>query len=186
MGTYFAIGAGADDSEITITWCDVDDLSAIYNVADKIGIDFKILDQYTIRVSSKNKKNYQATKFETRIFPWFPTDLQPIFWTLFTQVKGISKIFETLYEGRFSYLNELENLWAKIEILNPYQAIVIGPTPLRWWYVTSTDLRCGGAMVLAGIMAKGTTNIMNEDIIARGYDDIVSKLQSIGVNIETV
>ena len=185
-GTYFAIWAGADDSEITIKWCDVDDLSAIYSVASKIWIDFKILDKYTIRVSSKNKKNYQAVKFETRTYPWFPTDLQSIFWTLLTQATGISKIFETLYEGRFNYLTELENLWAKIEILNPHEAIVIWPTQLKWWYVSSTDLRCGGAMVLAGIMAHGTSNIMNEDIIARGYDDILNKLQSIWVNIKVV
>ena len=183
-GTYFAIGAGADDSEITIKWCDVDDLSAIYSVAAKIGIDFKIIDKYTIKVSSKNKKNYLAAKFETRIYPGFPTDLQSIFWTLLTQAQGVSKIFETLYEGRFNYLTELENLWAKIEILNPHEAIVIGPTKLKWEYVSTTDLRCGGAMVLAGIMAKGTTFITNEDIIARGYDNIVEKLKSIWVNIE--
>jgi len=185
-GTYFAIWAGADDSELTIKWCDVDDLSAIYSVANKIWIDFKIIDKYTIRVSSKNKKNYQAVKFETRIYPWFPTDLQSIFWTLLTQATGISKIFETLYEGRFNYLTELENLWAKIEILNPHEAIVIWPTKLRGGYVSTTDLRCGWAMVLAWIMAKWTTNIMNEDIIARGYDDIVNKLQSIWVTIKAL
>ncbi len=185
-GTYFAIGAGADDSEITIKWCDVDDLSAIYSVAAKIWIDFKILDKYTIRVSSKNKKNYQAVKFETRTYPWFPTDLQSIFWTLLTQATWISKIFETLYEGRFNYLTELENLGARIEILNPHEAIVIGPTKLKWGYVSSTDLRCWGAMILAWIMARGTTNIMNEDIIARGYDDILNKLHSIWVHIQVV
>ena len=185
-GTYFAIGAGAENSELTIKWCNVDDLSAIYSVANKIGIDFKIVDKETIRVSSKNKKNYQAVKFETRIYPGFPTDLQSIFWTLLTQATGISKIFETLYEGRFSYLTELENLWAKIEILNPHESIVIGPTKLTGGYVSTTDLRCGGAMILAGIMAKWTTNIMNEDIIARGYDNIVNKLQAIGVKIKTV
>ena len=86
-GTYFAIGAGADDSELTIKGCDVDDLSAIYSVADRIGIDFKIIDKETIRVSSKNKKNYQAVKFETRIYPGFPTDLQSIFGSLLTQAK---------------------------------------------------------------------------------------------------
>ncbi len=185
-GTYFAIGAGADDSELTIKGCDVDDLSAIYSVASRIGIDFKILDKETIRVTSKNKKNYQAVKFETRIYPWFPTDLQSIFGTLLTQAKWVSKIFETLYEWRFNYLTELENLWAKIEILNPHEAIVIGPNKLRGGYVSSTDLRCGGAMVLAWIMAQWTTNIMNEDIIARGYDDIVTKLQNIGVKIQAV
>jgi len=185
-GTYFAIGAGADNAELTIKGCNVDDLSAIYSVADRIGIDFKIIDKETIRVSSKNKKSYQAVKFETRIYPWFPTDLQSIFGTLLTQSRGVSKIFETLYEWRFSYLTELENLWAKIEILNPHEAIVIGPTKLRGGYVSTTDLRCGWAMVLAWIMAQGTTNIMNEDIIARWYDDIVHKLKSIWVKIAAV
>lgn len=185
-GTYFAIGAGADDSEIIIKGCDVNDLSALYSVAEKIGINFKILDTHTIKVDSFNKKNYQATKFETRIYPGFPTDLQSIFGTLLTQAKWTSKIFETLYEGRFNYLTELENLWAKIEVLNPHEALVVGPTKLKGSYVSSTDLRCGGAMVLAGIMAKGTTNVMNEDIIARGYDDIVVKLQKIGVKIQAV
>jgi UDP-N-acetylglucosamine 1-carboxyvinyltransferase len=105
---------------------------------------------------------------------------------LLTQANGISKIFETLFEGRFNYLNELENLWARIEILNPHQAIIIWPCNLRGWYVSTTDLRCGGAMVLAGIMAHGTTHIMNEDIIFRGYDDIENKLKKIGVKIQKI
>ncbi len=184
--TYFAIWAGADNSELIIKWCNVDDLSAIYSVAERIGIQFKIIDKYTIKVNSFNKANYKAiNKLEIRIYPWFPTDLQSIFGTLLTQATGISKIFETLYEWRFAYLTELENLWAKVEILNPHQAIVIWPTKLKGEYVSTTDLRCGGAMVLAWIMAQGTTNIMNEDIIARWYDDIVHKLQSIWVKIKT-
>lgn len=185
-GTYFAIGAWADNSEIIIKWCHVDELSAIYSISDIIGIDFKIIDKNTIRVSSSNKKNYRAAKIEARIYPWFPTDLQSIFWTLLTQANGISKIFETLYEGRFNYLNELENLGARVEILNPHEAIVVWPTKLRGNYVSSTDLRCWWAMVLAWIMAQWTTNILNEDIIARWYDDIVNKLKNIGVNIKQV
>lgn len=185
-GTYFAIGAGADNSEITIKWCNVDDLSAIYNVATKIGIDFKVIDKTSIKVSSVNKRNYKATKFETRTFPGFPTDLQSAFWTLLTQANGVSKIFETLFEWRFNYLTELENLGAKIEILNPHQAIIIGPSHLKWWYVSTTDLRCWWAMILAGIMAHGTTYIMNEDIISRGYDDIENKLKKIGVKIQKI
>lgn len=185
-GTYFAIGAGADNSSLVIKGCHVDELSALYGVAERIGIKFKIIDKYTIAVDSSNKKNYQAIKFETRTYPGFPTDLQSIFGTLLTQAHGVSKIFETLFEGRFSYLSEVENLWAKVEILNPHQAMVIWPTKLTWGYVTSTDLRCGGAMVLAGIMAHGESFVMNEDIIARGYDNIVEKLQHIGVHIEIV
>ena len=183
-GTYFAIGAWADNSELIINNMNVDDLSAMYNIASKIGINFKILDKHTIKVDSYNKANYKAVKLEVRIFPGFPSDLQSIFWALATQFDWITKIFETLYEGRFWYLNELENLWWKIEILNPHEALVIGKSKLQWWYVSSTDLRWGWAMVLAWIMAEGTTNIMHEEIIARGYADIVNKLRKIGVKIE--
>ncbi len=79
---------------------------------------------------------------------------------------------------------ELENLGAKVEILNPHQVVVIGPTPLHGNYVTSTDIRGGGAMIVAGIIAKGETVITNEELILRGYENIVEKLQSIGVDIE--
>jgi len=83
----------------------------MYSVADRIGINFKIIDKYTITVNSSNKEHYKAlNKLEIRTYPGFPTDLQSIFGTLLTQATGISKIFETLYEGRFGYLNELENL----------------------------------------------------------------------------
>jgi len=182
-GTYFAIWAWADNSEIIIKNVNVDDLSAMYNMAKQIWIKFKIIDKETIKVNSYNKENYIASKLETRIFPWFPTDLQSIFWTLLTQCKWISKIFETLYEGRFSYLNELENLWAKIEILNPHQAIIIWKTKLEWWYVASKDLRCWWAMILAWIMASWTTYITQEEIILRWYEDIQEKLKAIWVNI---
>lgn len=183
-GTYFAIWAGADNSEITIKNVHVDDLSSVYALANKIGIDYKILDKNTIRVSSKNKKNYQASKLEARIYPWFATDLQSIFATLMTQCNGISRIFETMYEGRFSYLWELDNLGAESEILNPHQAIIVGPAKLRGAYVASKDLRCGASMILAGIMAKWDTHILYEEMIFRGYENVVEKLQNIGVNIK--
>ena len=185
-GTYFAIGAWADNSELIIRNVNVDDLSAMYNIASKIGINFKILDKQTLVVNSYNKANYKAVKLEIRIFPWFPSDLQSIFGALASQFDGVTKIFETLYEGRFGYLNELENLGWKIEILNPHQALVIWKTELHGGYVSSTDLRWWGAMVLAGIMAKGETMIMNEDIIARGYADILNKLSTIGVRISAL
>ena len=185
-GTYFAIGAWADNSELIIRNVNVDDLSAMYNIASKIGINFKILDKQTLVVNSYNKANYKAVKLEIRIFPWFPSDLQSIFGALASQFDGVTKIFETLYEGRFGYLNELENLGWKIEILNPHQALVIWKTELHGGYVSSTDLRWWGAMVLAGIMARGETMIMNEDIIARGYADILNKLSSIGVKISAL
>lgn len=183
--TYFAIWAAADNSEIIIEDCDVDDLSSVYSVAEQIWINFEILDKNTIKVNSYNKKNYTAPfKFQTRIHPWFPTDLQSIWWTLFTQCEGTTEIFETIYEWRFTYLAELENLWAKVEILNPHQALIKWKTELKGEYVSTTDLRWWWAMLLAWIIASWETHITNEEIILRWYSDIINKLKSIWVNIE--
>jgi len=184
--TYFAIWAWAENSEILIKNCNVDDLSSMYSVASRIWINFKIIDKSTISVNSFNKQNYHSIKLQTMIHPWFPTDLQSIFGTLLTQANWISKIQETLFEWRFWYLAELENLWAKIEVLNPHQVIIIWPTKLHWWYVSSTDLRWWAAAVLAGIMATWETFVTNEDIILRWYEKIVDKLTNIWVKIERI
>ena len=112
--------------------------------------------------------------------------MQSIFGTLFTQCNWITKIFETLYEWRFGYLAELENFGAKIEILNPHEALILWKTPLKGSYVSSTDLRWGSAMVLAWIIAEWTTHITNEAIIERWYDNIIEKLNNIGVDIKQV
>lgn len=185
-GTYFAIGAWADNSELIIKDFQVKDLESVFNFAKKIWVNFQIIDENSVKVNSYNKENYKAAKLQTMIFPWFATDLQSLFGTLLTQTKWISKIFETLFEWRFAYLAELENLGANIEILNPHQAIIIWPSKLRWGYVATTDLRWGWAMILAGIMAEWETYITNEDIILRWYDNIEENLKNIWVNIERV
>lgn len=182
--TYFAIWAWADNSEIVIKNCNVDDLSSLYGVATKIGINFKVIDKKTLSVNSYNKANYNPVKIETRTYPWFPTDLQSIYATLLTQANGISKIFETMFEWRYSYLTELENLGANIEILNPHQVLIIWPTKLQGAYVSSTDLRWWWAMILAWIMAEWETFITKEDIILRWYENIENKLKLVGVDIQ--
>lgn len=183
-GMFLAIGATAPSSEITITGIDIKDLLSVFAVCKNIGIDYEIIDHQTFHVTSKNIANYHATKIQTMIFPGFPTDLQSVFATLLTQAQWVSKIFETLFEGRFAYMTELENLGAKVEVLNPHQVVVIWPTTLHGNYVTSTDIRGGGAMIVAGVIAKGETVITNEELILRGYENIVEKLQSIGVQVE--
>lgn len=185
-GMFLAIGALAEKSNITVKWVDIKDLLSVFSVCKNIGINYEIIDHNTFRVDSSNAANYHATKIQTMIFPGFPTDLQSVFATLLTQAHWVSKIFETLFEGRFAYLAELENLGAKIEILNPHQAVVIWPTKLHGNYVTSTDIRGGGALLVAGVIASGETVITNEELILRWYENIVGKLQSIGVKIEKV
>ena len=181
--TYFALWAIADESEIIIKNVEPNHLESVFVVADKIWINYSYGNDF-IKVNSFNKKNYKATNIQTMIYPGFPTDLQSIFWTLLTQVKWISKIHEVLFEWRFGYFSELENMWAKIEVLNPHQVLIIWWKRLKWTYVTTKDLRAGASLILAWTVAEWTTNIVNENIIKRGYENIVEKLSSIWVNIK--
>lgn len=125
-----------------------------------------------------------ALKVQTNIFPGFPTDLQAPMGVLMTQSHGVSRIFETLFEGRLSYLYELEKMDAQIEILNAHQALIIGPCPLKGRQVASNDIRAGAAMVLAGLCAEGKTTITDVRYIERGYDKFDEKLRALGAKIE--
>lgn len=127
-----------------------------------------------------------AMKVKTMIHPGFPSDLQAPLGILMTQAKGVSRLFEVLYEGRLAYLYELEKMGAHVEILNSHQALIIGPTPLRGKLVASNDIRAGAAMVLAGLCAEGTTTITDVKYIERGYDRLDEKLRALGAHIERI
>ncbi len=180
---YLAIGALAPSSSLTVTGVDIKELLSTFTFARSVGIDYKIIDHQSFRVTAKNLNRYHATQIKTMIFPWFPTDLQSVMAVVLTQCQWVWKIFERLFEGRFAYLAELEKLWAKCEILNPHQAVIVWPTKLKGNFVNSTDIRWWGALLVAWIIASGKTTIHNETIILRGYDNIVKKLQSIWVKI---
>lgn len=183
-GLFCCLWAVAEDSTLTITWLPVHDLHAMFNVCRNIGIVHEIIDETTFRVNSSNKANYHAPKkLESRFHPWFATDMLPKFVTVLTQCHWVSKVFETLFEWRWAYLNELQNLGAQIEILNPHQSLVIWPTPLKWGYVASTDIRGWWAMLVAGTIASGETVITNEEMIHRWYDKVIEKMQAIGIDI---
>ncbi len=127
-----------------------------------------------------------AAKVQTLIYPGFPTDLMAPMGVLLTQAKGVSRIFETLFEGRMAYLYELENMGAHVEILNAHQALIIGPTPLKGRTVASNDIRAGAAMVIAALCAEGETTITDVRYIERGYDRLDEKLRALGAKIERV
>ncbi|MFA7682021.1 MAG: UDP-N-acetylglucosamine 1-carboxyvinyltransferase [Candidatus Peribacteraceae bacterium] len=123
---------------------------------------------------------------QTNIFPGFPTDLLPPMGVIMTQAKGVSRVFERLYEGRMAYLYEMEKMGAHIEVLNAHQALIIGPCILRGRTVASNDIRAGAAMVLAGLCAEGETIVTDVRYIERGYDRLHEKLQKLGAKIERV
>jgi UDP-N-acetylglucosamine 1-carboxyvinyltransferase len=183
VGTY-AIAGWITGGELVIKNVVHEDLYSFYGACKKIGANFE-MEEGVLRVLP-TKKLTAITKVQTAIFPGFPTDLQSPFGVLLTQCEGTSKIFETLFENRLSYLAELERMGAKIEMLNAHEARILGPTKLRGAEVQSWDLRAGAAMVIAGLVAEGQTRVTNINYIDRGYENFEQNLQNCGAKIRRV
>ena len=115
-------------------------------------------------------------------YPGFPTDMQAILVATLTTAKGTSIVVENIFENRFKYTAELAKMGAKIQI-EGNTAIIQGKRKLYGTKVNSTDLRGGAAMIIAGLAAKGITQVQEIQYIARGYENIEEKLQALGANI---
>lgn len=120
---------------------------------------------------------------KTQGYPGFATDLQQPVTVLLTQCEGTSTLEETIYENRFQNIPYLNKMKANIEI-NERKITIKGKTPLEGCDVVATDLRAGACLVLAGLVATGTTTISNIEHVLRGYENIVEKLTSIGAKIK--
>jgi len=125
----------------------------------------------------------KAQDITTSPYPGFPTDLQAPFMVLMTQANGTSIITETIFDRRFSHVNELLRLGASIEVQGD-KAVVRGRTPLSGAEVTATDLRASAALVLAGLVAGGETVLSELDHLDRGYERIEEKLRGLGASID--
>lgn len=119
----------------------------------------------------------------TSPYPGFPTDMQAQFMVLLTQAAGTSIITETIFDRRFSHVNELVRLGASIEVQGD-KAVVKGSTPLSGAEVVATDLRASAALVLAGLVASGETTVTEIEHLDRGYERIEEKLRGLGASIE--
>lgn len=180
----FAIAAVATNGDLQIKGIDPGHLDSVWQKLKEIGVDLSFQKD---SVHIKPHKKLRAVKIlRTAVYPSFPTDLQAPFAVLLTRANGVSKIFETLFEGRLNYLFELEKMGAHIEYLNPHQALVIGPTKLKGLAISSCDIRAGAAMVIASLIAEGETEISNIYYIDRGYENLDEKLRSIGAHIHRV
>ena len=127
----------------------------------------------------------KPVKVKTLGYPGFPTDLQQPLTTLLTQANGISILEETIYENRFKNVEYLNKMGSDIEIIG--QKIKIkGPTKLTGTNVVATDLRAGACMVLAALIADGTTTINSIEHVLRGYENIIEKLSNVGAKIELI
>ncbi len=178
----FAIAAIATKGHITIHGIDPDHLDSFWQKLAEIGGKFK-LGKSSVEIFPTTEL-HAAKILRTAVYPSFATDLQAPFTVLLTQSHGVSKIFETLFEGRLNYLFELEKMGAHIEFLNPHQALIIGPSKLKNLPISSCDIRAGAAMVIAALIAEGQSEISNINYIDRGYEKLDEKLRSLGAKIE--
>lgn len=124
----------------------------------------------------------QAVDVKTLVYPGFPTDVQQPLSVLMTQAIGSSKVTDTIYTARFKHIDELRRMNANARVEGS-TAIIQGPTKLHGSKVTATDLRAGAALVLAGLIAEGETEIRDIYHIERGYSSLIEKLCALGADI---
>mgnify|MGYP000067315845 FL=1 len=136
-----------------------------------------------VRVIGKNQ--LKAVSIKTLPYPGFPTDMQAQMMAMMVIAEGRSKVTETVFENRFMHVVELNRMGAQIST-EGRSAVIDGPSKLTGCDVRATDLRAGAAMILAGLVAEGTTRIGDLHHIDRGYENIVAKLKNLGADIERV
>lgn len=134
----------------------------------------------------KKHNGLRATEVITHEYPGLSTDYQSPITVLLTQAKGMSLVHETIFEGRLFYTDKLKRMGANIVMADPHRVLVNGPSPLRGRKIVSPDLRAGMGLVIAGLIAEGTTTIGNIYQITRGYERIDERLQALGASIKRV
>lgn len=127
----------------------------------------------------------RSTDIKTLPYPGFPTDLQSPFMALLTTVEGQSAVIETVFENRYMHVKELKKMGADITVQDRC-AIIRGGAKLKGAKVAATDLRAGAAVVLAGLVAEGVTEVSQIYHIERGYEDFVEKMTALGAIIKRV
>lgn len=154
-------------------------ISPVLSKLEETGCEIKI-DNNTVYLNAN--KRLKAVDIKTMPYPGFPTDLQPLFSTLLTICAGTSIVNENIFENRFKFMQEIQRMGAKVSIQGKTM-IIKGVKRLHSADLESTDLRGGASMVLAGLVAKGTTKVGKLNYLVRGYDKLDKKLNELGANI---
>lgn len=179
----FAILAAATKSDLKILNLVPNHLESLLDKFKIMGIQFEINDN---SLYIKTSPDFQAISINTGEYPDFPTDLQPPMGILLTQAQGRSMIKENIFDHRLEYLKQLEKMGAKIDLIDTKQAEITGPAKLSGIKLDSLDLRAGATLLIAGLVASGTTEINNAENIDRGYEKIEDRLKRIGAKIKRV
>lgn len=177
-GTYIILGA-LIGKNLCVKDVNPNHLEALIKKLEEMGVDIKV-DKTSITISKVEHLN--NTNITTLVYPGFPTDIGQPMSVLLTQTTGISTFTETIWENRMGHIPSLNKMGANITVLNNV-ATITGPTKLKGCEVIATDLRGGASLVLAGLIAEGTTTITDVEHILRGYENIVEKLSNVGAKI---
>lgn len=180
-GTYIMIGALIGNN-LKIENIVEKHLESLLYKLKEAGVKYEINNNSIILSKVEHLK---LVNIKTTVYPGFPTDLGQPMSTFLTQCEGESLFEETIYENRLRHVPHLNSMGANIQAFDK-KAIIMGKTPLVGKKVKATDLRAGASMLVAGLIATGTTEIQNIEHLLRGYERIVEKLESVGVNIKLI
>jgi UDP-N-acetylglucosamine 1-carboxyvinyltransferase len=180
-GTFLCAVAAAG-GDVVLRGARADHLDAVIDKLRDAGVSIEAGPDW-IRV--RCDKRLKAVGFRTSEYPAFPTDMQAQFMALNCIAHGTAKVTETIFENRFMHVNELVRLGAKIEV-DGHTAVVHGVDQLSGATVMATDLRASASLVIAGLVADGETVVERIYHLDRGYDQMETKLRSIGADIERV
>ena len=176
------IAAAATHGDVTISGCIPTHMEALTAKLLEMGARVDERDD-SIRVRSMGA--HRGVTFKTQVYPGFPTDLQQPMSALLCTAMGTSTVVENIFESRFRHLMEMERMGARVRLFEQ-TAVIEGVPQLHGAAVEASDLRAGAALVIAGLMAQGTTEISNTHYIDRGYEHLETKLSSLGAKISRV
>lgn len=178
----FMIASAITDGDVTINGVIPEHIKPLTAKLKEIGA---IIDVGEDSLQMKSGGFYTATDVKTLPFPGFPTDMQAQMMSLLAVSDGTGIVTETIFENRFMHAQELCRMGANIKV-EGHCAIIEGTKELTGTKVVSSDLRAGAALVLAGLYAQGTTEVLDIYHIDRGYENLDGKLRALGANIERV
>ncbi len=173
------IAAAATRGDVTIHGCIPTHMEALTAKLLEMGVRVTENDD-SIRVRPQGVQ--RAVNVKTQVYPGFPTDLQQPMTALLCMANGVSTVCETIFDQRFKHLDELRRMGAKIRLVDR-TVLIDGVSELYGAPVTVTELRAGAALIVAGLMAKGVTEIYETTYIDRGYERIEEKLRLLGADI---
>ena len=180
-GTYIALAAAIGEG-IQINNVLYEHLESYIAKLEEMGVRMTISED---SIFVEKQTDLKAIQIKTSPYPGFATDLQQPITPLLLTAAGRGRIVDTIYEKRVNHVPELAKMGATILTLNDH-IIYEGPNQLTGSSVKATDLRAGAALVIAGLMASGTTEITNVEYILRGYSDIIHKLTQLGADIQLI